>query len=271
MLRGRPNHATVAASEPDHATPGRITPLPALGLCGEAGEAEDAALAEDAAALAEDAAALAVELGDFAFYLAMLERALGLEVRSADVVPHAGPLAAAAEVAECVKRLAVGRGLPRDRAVSALDRAWWGLANLAGTLPGGLDGVLRANVAKCTAIAEARRGAAPPRPQSHGWSLAWGVVSGEGFEFTVGGEDVRLADLDPTASHGVERFEGGPPTHWLGFVVEPDQSREVGELTEALDGGVCDASARWEAFRARCLDRVGHDPGPGALVYVRGP
>jgi len=121
-----------------------------LGLCGEAGEAE---VAGDSGTPEEFAA----ELGDFAFYLALSELALGME--AAHLGSDAGLCRAACALAECVKRLAIGKGLPRERTQVALDDAWGAFWRLAATCHGGPEAVLRANLAKCAGIA-ARRAAA---------------------------------------------------------------------------------------------------------------
>jgi len=119
----------------------------ALGLCGETGEAIDTFHAGPIADIV-------TELGDVAWYLAMIEHTTGLRVTwpAADAVgrhvPHVATLRRAVlTVAECAKRPMQGRALPLDRMLAALndvgDSVYW----LASSY-GGLAAICDANIAK---------------------------------------------------------------------------------------------------------------------------
>lgn len=130
---------------------GRLAYL-ALGLCGEA--------AEYARAVADDDPEECVsELGDVAWYLAMIEHATGERAAwpAAGGPSSAGGSAlmtAAGAVAECVKRPMQGRDLPAERFRAALADVASALALAARYWTGSGDGmgaVYTANIAKTKA------------------------------------------------------------------------------------------------------------------------
>jgi hypothetical protein len=124
----------------------------ALGLCGEAGEYERASLNIDG----DDADQLS-ELGDVAWYLAMIEHATCYRAAwpalDGEPVEWHGPLslsARAGAVAECAKRPMQGRSFPEDRMQKAIDDVAREIAYEAQTL-GGMAALYAANIAKTTA------------------------------------------------------------------------------------------------------------------------
>lgn len=128
----------------------------ALGLCGEAGEYERAKFSERPRG--DD---MLSELGDVAWYLAMLEHSTCVRVEwpswafsgEDDAVEWPGGLTLpvlAGAIAECVKRPMSGRAFPNDRFSVALTSVARELAYEACPL-GGMDAVIEANVAKITA------------------------------------------------------------------------------------------------------------------------
>ena len=125
----------------------------ALGLCGEAGEYERARLSER-----PHGDEMLTELGDVAWYLAMLEHATCVRVgwpswafsHDDDAVEWPGELTLpvlAGAIAECVKRPMSGREFPVDRFSVALASVARELAYEAHGL-GGMDAVIESNVAK---------------------------------------------------------------------------------------------------------------------------
>jgi NTP pyrophosphatase (non-canonical NTP hydrolase) len=133
----------------------------ALGLCGEAGEYERAChgRAHPRSDEVRDGE-LREELGDVAWYLAMLEHATCVRVEwpawAFDAQVRAewpGPLSLYAftgDVAECVKRPMSGREFPVDRFRAALTGVACELAYDA-LCVGGMGAVIAANVAKVSA------------------------------------------------------------------------------------------------------------------------
>lgn len=125
----------------------------ALGLCGEAGEYARAQAVGDG-----DAACIS-ELGDVAWYLAMIEHATGERapwpVKGGPSSPCvAGVMSAACAVAECIKRPMQGRDLPGDRFRAALADVATSVALAARFWTGSADGmpaVYAANIAKTKA------------------------------------------------------------------------------------------------------------------------
>ncbi len=116
----------------------------ALGLCGEAGEF----------VTAEREGHAVEELGDVAWYLAMVEHETGLRVERKGApdptLGSVGLVVAACAVAEAAKRPVQGRDLPVDRMRDALHTVGRYLDGIA-SRHSGLDVVLAANVAKNTA------------------------------------------------------------------------------------------------------------------------
>ena len=119
----------------------------ALGLCGEAGEYAHAQSVGDG-----DTACIS-ELGDVAWYLAMIEHATGLRATWPTTDEWPGPLGMAERagaVAECVKRPMQGRDLPAERFQLALDGVAAELAFEA-RAHDGMGAVYAANIAKTKA------------------------------------------------------------------------------------------------------------------------
>ena len=124
----------------------------ALGLCGEAAEYERSRYA-DRPRFDE----MREELGDVAWYLAMIEHATGERASwpswafgADDGVEWPGPLSLpvlAGSIAECVKRPMSGREFPVDRFRAALTGVACELAYDA-LCVGGMGAVIAANVAK---------------------------------------------------------------------------------------------------------------------------
>ena len=124
----------------------------ALGLCGEAAEYERSRYA-DRPRFDE----MREELGDVAWYLAMIEHATGERASwpswafgADDGVEWPGPLSLpvlAGSIAECVKRPMSGRPFPVDRFRVALAGVAYELAYEALSV-GGMGAVIAANVAK---------------------------------------------------------------------------------------------------------------------------
>ncbi len=120
----------------------------ALGLCGEAGEYGAARYARP-----YDRAVCLSELGDVAWYLAMIEHATGLRATWPTTDEWPGPLGMAERagaVAECVKRPMQGRDLPAERFQLALDGVAAELAFEA-RAHDGMGAVYAANIAKTKA------------------------------------------------------------------------------------------------------------------------
>ena len=125
----------------------------ALGLCGEAGEY---ALAQS---VGDGDTACISELGDVAWYLAMIEHATGERapwpVAGGPSSPCVvGVMMAACAVAECLKRPMQGRDLPTDRLRAALADVAASVALAARFWTGSADGmhaVYAANIAKTKA------------------------------------------------------------------------------------------------------------------------
>lgn len=126
------------SGEPKH----RLAYL-ALGLCGEAGEV----------ATAKHHSNTVEELGDVAWYLAMLEHETGIRTEHHLHAPpdatlgSTGLVIAACAVAEAAKRPVQGRDLPVDRMRDALCLVRRYLEGIAARY-GRLSAVLAANVAK---------------------------------------------------------------------------------------------------------------------------
>ena len=124
-----------------------------LGLCGEAGEYAHAQSVGDG-----DTACIS-ELGDVAWYLAMIEHATGERapwpVAGGPSSPCVvGVMMAACAVAECLKRPMQGRDLPTDRLRAALADVAASVALAARFWTGSADGmhaVYAANIAKTKA------------------------------------------------------------------------------------------------------------------------
>ena len=127
----------------------------ALGLCGEAAEYERATFAQRRNSDDERS-----ELGDVAWYLAMIEHVTGERAEwpawafgSDDDLEWPGPLslpALAGAIAESVKRPMSGREMPTDKLRVALNDVARELAYEA-TSYGGMGAVMAANVAKIAA------------------------------------------------------------------------------------------------------------------------
>ena len=124
----------------------------ALGLCGEAGEYGAARYARP-----YDRDVCLSELGDVAWYLAMIEHATGLRATWPTTDEWPGPLGMAERagaVAECVKRPMQGRDLPVERFRSALAALASHVCAAARYWTGSDDGmpaVYAANIAKTKA------------------------------------------------------------------------------------------------------------------------
>lgn len=135
-----------------HGEPRRLAYL-ALGLCGEAGEVVTERAMLDVGSDSSTPETLREELGDFAWYLAMIEHEVGYMIAwPADDEGLADPavemLVNAAAVAEAAKRVLSGRTpRPRHHVSEALDGCAAALAHLADQV-GGLSEVLAASVEK---------------------------------------------------------------------------------------------------------------------------